>query len=279
MARRRGRAPVANPCLALARRSGSPGRFVPYLVAVVLFSGCAGGSLSAMSRVGTAHLGKTYDVAFPGLALDDRAARDRLLDITPRPVADLSAAEIGLARFFLGAGLGWAFPDSLSLKSGTTFELSTAFDIGRAATIEILPWGLWSLPDHPVPGADSSLDMQPLLATLQIRLWEGGKGRFYLGGGGGYSWNNYALGAAHRSAVMSGLGLTSYNAVASDGWLTHFVGGWEWYSTADAKLILGVELRYVMGQIDMTQYLEAATKTDTIDLGVYTFRVGLTGHF
>ncbi len=232
-----------------------------------------------MSRVGTARLGKTYDVALSRLALDGRAARDRLLDIDPRPVADLSAAEIGLARFFLGAGFGWAFPDRLSLKSGTTFEFSAAFDIGRAATIEILPWGLWSLPDSPVPGADSALQMQPLLATLQIRLWEGNKGRFYLGGGGGYSWNYYALGQAHRSAVMSGLGLTSYYAVAGDGWLTHLVGGWEWYSTTDAKLILGVELRYVMGRIDIMQYLETATKTDTIDLGVYTFRVSLTGHF
>ncbi len=274
-------------------------RFVPLLAAVVLISGCAGGPLSANGTYhqdtllqdralqqrtlsGRTVVGRPFEdgalVVKPS-TLDDRTARYRLLDINPRPVADLSAVEIGLARFFLGVGLGLAYPNNLSLSSGTTFELSTAFDIAETVTIEIMPWGLWSLPDHPMPGADSALEMQPLLATLQIRLWEGSSGRAYIGGGGGYSWNNYSLGSTHRAAVMNALGLSSYSVAVGDGWLTHLVGGWEWYSTSDAKLNLGLELRYVMGQVDMTQYLEASTKTDVIDLGVYTFRVSLTGHF
>ncbi|MHC4250230.1 MAG: hypothetical protein ACYS9X_13970, partial [Planctomycetota bacterium] len=133
-----------------------------------------------------------------------------------RPVADLSAAQLDLANFFMGFGLGHVRPEGSSLESSFVYDLSLALDAPPAISVEMLV-GLWNLPDRPRlrsgTEADSELEMIPILVALQLQK-EFAKFRAYVAPGVGYSFNNYDLGAGHAAAMRDEYSASIYGADA-----------------------------------------------------------------
>jgi len=226
--------------------------------------------------------GPTGAIGAPAASLCDQED-DLAALVTPRPAADLSAAELTLPRFFAGVAIGTVMPESSSLQTSAVYDVNLAYDLAGWLSVEVLI-GSWNVADRPsnVPPADSTLRMTPCLALVQVyrdshRL----RGRLYAGAGVGYSVNDYRLGSAHKEYVMDQDGLTDYDLIASDGPVVQAAVGWEAYSTADARLNLGLELRYVSADIDLT-IRRSGLADYTIDFPadkLWMMRVNLTWHF
>ena len=203
-------------------------------------------------------------------------------EIAAAPVADLSGDDPGLPRVFMGLAYGQIFPKDRTLASGPVYDLNLAWDVNSWLTTEFAV-GLWNIGDRPsgVPGADSIFEMRPLLAMLQFtgeipRL----KSRLYLGAGLGYSQNSYDLGRNHESYYEIDIGTPDYDVTADDGLVMQYAVGWEAYSTADAELNLGIELRYVTGRVERVQWSQGAVTTaEDVDLEFYLLRFNVTWHF
>jgi hypothetical protein len=198
-----------------------------------------------------------------------------------RPVADLSGAQLDLANFFMGFGLGHLNPRDSSLDSDFVYDFSIAFDAPPLFSFEFLV-GLWSLKDRPdlADGAtaDSDLDMIPVLFALQLQK-EYPKFRTYLAPGVGYCFNDYALGAGHRAAMESKYGVASYSAKAEDSLVYQLGAGVEFYSSESADLNFGMEVRYVMSDMDVTERPGGLVSERTVDLRMLLIRGMVTWHF
>ena len=109
---------------------------------------------------------------------------------------------------------------------------------------------------------------------------EFGRTRFYVGAGAGYAFNDYETGYGHSQAAMSDLGISSYGVEVDNALLFQYGGGLEFYSTLDAKLNLGVDARFVSGEVDTTEQLgSTGSRESTRDVKLWLIRVGLTWHF
>ena len=213
------------------------------------------------------------------LAADAFTPRDaEHLPPTPEPVADLSGDLYGVSRLFTGFSLGQAYPVDSSLEKGTTYDFSLAYDVASSLAVELV-LGHWDLGDEPVPNAGSSLSTVPVLAMAQFQ-GEFGRTRFYVGAGAGYAFNDYETGYGHSQAAMSDLGISSYGVEVDNALLFQYGGGLEFYSTLDAKLNLGVDARFVSGEVDTTEQLgSTGSRESTRDVKLWLIRVGLTWHF
>lgn len=251
MGRYRTRAFAANPCLALA-------------AAVLSLSGC-GAMLTGHSLRGS-----------PGEFRSGSAADAGSIDA--RPVADLTGMEIGLPRFFVGVAMARAYPNDSALDSATVYDFSMVYDLSSRLAFEALV-GVWDIPDRPLPGAGSTLDMRPLIASLQVNLLQSPKWRAYAVGGGGIALNDYELGQPHRTALMTGSGSTLYNVVVDNCVLVQLGGGVELYSDADAAITVALEMRYVMGEADVTEQLDISTTNTDADINIWLLRLNLSWHF
>lgn len=238
MHRRPGRAPSGPACVAV-------------LITSLVFCGC-GGALAPAARPSA-----------PGV-------------LAGRPVADLSGWSPYNANFFMGVAASYVRPEGSSLDSAWAYDLNMAFDVSRLLTLEVLI-GKWDIPDRPLAEADSDLEMVPILVSLQLQK-EFAKFRAYGAVGGGYSFNNYALGGAHRQAILD-QGLTTYSADAADGVLGQAAVGAEFYSSETADLNFGVELRYVLGDVDVEENRDGVPATKTAGLDLWLLRFGVTWHF
>ena len=198
-----------------------------------------------------------------------------------RPVADLSGAQLDLANFFMGFGLGHLSPKDSSLDSDIVYDLTIAFDAPPAFSFELLV-GLWNLPDRPqlLDGttADSDLDMTPILFALQLQK-EYPKFRTYLAPGVGYSFNDYGLGAGHMAAMLKKYVTTSYSAETEDSLVYQLGAGLEFYSSESADLNFGMEVRYIMGDLDITERPGSLVSERTIELEMWLIRGMVTWHF
>ncbi|MHC5057718.1 MAG: hypothetical protein ACYTKD_23860 [Planctomycetota bacterium] len=198
-----------------------------------------------------------------------------------RPVADLSAAQLDLANFFMGFGLGHIRPEGSSLESSLVYDLSMALDAPPAISVEMLV-GLWNLPDRPRletgAEADSELEMIPVLVALQMQK-EFAKFRAYVAPGVGYSFNNYALGANHAVAELDHHKASTFAADVDDSLLYQAAVGVEFYSSESADLNFGMELRYVMGGLDITERPNNSEYLRSVDLQMWLIRGNVTWHF
>ena len=198
-----------------------------------------------------------------------------------RPVADLSAGQLNLANFFVGFGVAQARPEGSSLKSDIVYDISMMLDAPPAFSFE-LTVGLWNLPDRPeLAGgseADSELEMIPVLFALQVQK-EFPRFRAYVAPGVGYSFNNYALGANHLAAMLEEYSATSYSADAEDAMLLQGAVGFEFYSSESADLNFGMELRYLMGDLDVVERPNGIAREKTVDLEMWLIRGMVTWHF
>jgi len=198
-----------------------------------------------------------------------------------RPVADLSAGRLNLANFFMGFGVAQARPEGSSLESDIVYDISMMLDAPPAFSFE-LTVGLWDLPDRPALAtgsvADSELEMIPVLFALQLQK-EFPRFRVYVAPGVGYSFNNYALGANHLAAMLEEYSATSYSADAEDGMLLQGAVGFEFYSSESADLNFGMELRYLMGDLDIVERPGGIERQKTIDLEMWLIRGMVTWHF
>lgn len=198
------------------------------------------------------------------------------------PVADLSGTDLGLPRFFLGLGYAQMHPEDSSLRTGTVYDLNVAYDMSSWLTMEFA-FGLWDIGDQPVgvPGADSILEMRPALLMLQLYgEVPACKSRVYIGVGGGYSVNSYDLGGTHEYYVENVDGIPDYGVNAADATLWQLALGADIYSTADAELNLGIELRYVIGTVERVERSgETPFNVDEVELRLYLIRANVTWHF
>jgi hypothetical protein len=166
-------------------------------------------------------------------------------------------------------------------------DLNFAFDVFPWATLDFT-FGYWNIADRPgnVPNGDSHLLMTPTIASLQlyrdIPRW---KSRYYVAGGVGYSDNSYDLGDHHRDYVMAEDNLTTYHVTVSDGPLVRAAFGWEFYSSADAKLNLAIEASYLKGQATLEierngSTYEVPDEDSTLDdMSIWMLRSTVTWHF
>ncbi len=198
------------------------------------------------------------------------------------PVADFSGAILDLPRVFFGIGYAQLRPEDSSLKTSTVYDLNVAYDLTANLTFEF-SFGLWNVPDRPagIPQGDSDLEMRPALGMLQLsgelsQL----KARVYFAAGGGYSVNSYALGSKHEYHVENVDKVPDYSVRADDGFLWQLALGVELYSTADAALNFGVELRYVSGMVERVERTdETIFNVDEVELNLYLIRANVTWHF
>ena len=248
MGRYRTRAFPANACLALA-------------AAVLSLSGCGAMLIQA-----------PLDGPAAELAGADAGS------IEARPVADLTGMGIGLPRFFVGVALGRAYPNDSTLDPATVYDFSMVYDISSKIYFEALV-GVWDFPDRPMPGADSSLKMRPLMASLQVNLLQRAKWRAYAVGGGGISLNDYELGGPHRAAVMIDSGSPFFRVEADNCVLIQLGGGIELYSDADAAITVALETRYVMGDAEVTEQLDIGTTLTDREINIWLLRLNLSWHF
>lgn len=202
---------------------------------------------------------------------------------TISPTADLSCDSLRLPRAFAGIALGVITPESSSLQKATVYDFNLTYDLNRWLAVELLV-GSWTLPDRPsnIPNADSNFQLTPCLAMAQIyKDFAKLRGRLYVGAGAGYAQSDYNLGSSHKQYVMDQDGLSDYDLVISDGAVFQAAVGWEAYSTADAKLNLGLELRYLSADLNMTirrpdvPDYEASFPADKL----WLIRANLTWHF
>jgi hypothetical protein len=198
--------------------------------------------------------------------------------IEARPVADLTGMEIGLPRFFVGAALARAYPNDSTLDSATVYDFSMVYDISSRLCFEALI-GVWDLPDRPIPGADSNLDMRPLIAALQYNLGQGTKWRAYAVGGGGIGLNDYELGVPHREAVVVSSGSPFYNVEVDNCVLIQLGGGIELYSDDDAAITIACETRFIMGDAEVTEQLDIGTTITDREINIWLLRLNLSWHF
>lgn len=240
----RRRAPSAGVCLTLA-------------AAALLSSGCAG------------------MIASPAVDFHAPAAP------RARPVADLSTGQLNLANFFMGLGFGHIRPEGSSLESSFVYDLSMALDAPPALSFEMLV-GLWNLPDRPRLStgseADSDLEMLPVLFALQLQK-EFAKFRAYVAPGVGYSFNNYALGPNHATAMRAEYSASSYAVDAEDSMLLQGTAGIEFYSSESADLNFGLEFRYIWGDLDIVERPDGVARPKTVDLQMWLIRGNVTWHF
>ena len=200
------------------------------------------------------------------------------------PVADLSGVDLGLPRFFLGLGYGELRPEDSTLARSIVYDLNFAYDLSSVLTFEVL-FGLWNVGDRPVgiPDADSSLEMRPMLAMLQLYGdIQRARARVYVAVGAGYSRNTYDLGSDHAYHVENVDGIPDYTVQADDDYLLQCAVGVDKYSTADADLNLGIELRYVWGQLERLERSGSTyvrTMDQDVDLRLYLLRASVTWHF
>jgi outer membrane protein W len=173
-------------------------------------------------------------------------------------------------------GASFVRPEGSSLDSSFVYDLSFAFDAPPIFTIEMLV-GLWNIPDRPMPQADSDLEMVPVLLSAQLQK-EFAKFRAYLAVGGGYSFNNYALGGAHRQALFD-QGAGVFSAAAENGVLYQGAVGAEFYSSESADLNFGVEVRYVGGDVDFEENLDGVVTQKSTPLNLWLVRGSVTWHF
>ena len=198
------------------------------------------------------------------------------------PVADVSGAILDLPRVFFGIGYSQLRPEDSSLTTSTVYDLNVAYDLTANLTFEFA-FGLWNIPDRPVgiPEGDSDLEMRPVLGMLQlsgeVSQW---KARVYVAAGGGYTVNSYALGASHRYHVENVDRVPAYSVTADDAFLWQLALGVEVYSTADAALNFGVELRYVSGEVERVERTsDTIFNVDEVELNLYLIRANVTWHF
>jgi hypothetical protein len=201
----------------------------------------------------------------------------------PGPVADLSGEQLGLPRLFVGLGISRISPrdSTLARSSEVPLDLNISFDLSSWMTLEFLA-GFWSVGDEPpeVSGADSELEMVPVLAQVQFYAdVPSRKSRVYVGLGGGWSINDYHVGPVHREYKKQAESLANYDADAKDGALFQGVVGVEAYSTSDAKLNLAVEARYVFGEADKVEILDGSERAGEFDIKLWILRANLTWHF
>jgi hypothetical protein len=194
-------------------------------------------------------------------------------------VADLSCGELNLPRFFAGVGFGQVRPVDSTLATSSVYDVNLAYDFPGGMTLEV-SYGLWDVDDRPVAVADSILQMRPVLVTLQLtREFVGRKGRMYLGVGAGYSVNEYDLGSAHRQYMLDNLPISDYTAHADDGGLMQVTLGIELYSTADAKLNTGIEVRHVTGDAERVEYQGSNPIYGEFDVEFWMLRGNISWHF
>jgi len=198
--------------------------------------------------------------------------------IEARPVADLTGMEIGLPRFFVGAALARAYPNDSTLDAATVYDFNMVYDISSKLALETLI-GVWDFPDRPMPGADSSLNMRPLIASLQVNLLQSNKWRAYAVGGGGIGLNDYELGGPHRTAVMTDSGSPFFTVEADNCVLIQLGGGVELYSDADADITIALETRYIMGDAEVTEQLDIGTTRTDREINIWLIRLNLSWHF
>jgi len=198
-----------------------------------------------------------------------------------RPVADLSAGRLNLANFFVGFGVAQARPEGSSLESDIVYDISMMMDAPPALSFELM-LGLWDLPDRPeLTGgseADSEFEMIPVLFAVQLQK-EFPRFRVYVAPGVGYSFNNYAVGANHLAAMLAEYGASTYSADAEDAMLVQAAAGFEFYSSESADLNFGMELRYLMGDLDIVERPDGIEREKTIDLEMWLIRGMVTWHF
>lgn len=231
--------------------------------AVLLLSGCGGYGFGQYDLVPSRTAPAPDLAAFDGLEA--------------HPVADLSGMELGVARFFVGFGVSQVRPQDSTLDRSLLYDLNMVFDLSSKISLETLV-GLWDIPDMPVADAGSSLNMVPVMASLQLNLMESSRWRAYLAGGGGWGFNDYDLGAHHRAVMVESSG-KSYAVEVDDGALVQLAAGFEFYSTEDAQLNIGLEVRYVTGGADKTERVADTPTTEEADINLWLARVNLSWHF
>jgi hypothetical protein len=254
----------------------SGARFVRVAVAFMAVAAAVG-----LQGCSGATFGDAAGVSIESVAIDDEAR------IAPHSVADLSGDQLFLPHFFTGFSVGNVVAFDSTLVSSPVYDVNLALDIGSHLSLEVM-FGWWSIQDQPanIPGADSKLVMNPVLAFLQFykdvpRL----RSRYYVGAGIGYSTNSYDLGATHEQYVLLHDNLDDYDIDVSDGTLLKAAIGWERYSTSDAKLNLGIELSYVSGQADLRIDRTSGGTTDQYVIGsfpmdnMWMFRANITWHY
>jgi hypothetical protein len=198
-----------------------------------------------------------------------------------RPVADLSAGKLNLANFFVGFGLGQLRPEGSSLESSMVYDVSVMLDAPPLVSFELLV-GLWDIPDRPELAsgqrADSELKMTPILLAMQVQK-EYPKFRVYFAPGVGYSFNSYELGANHSTAMVAEYTASSYFVNAADGMLLQGIVGFEFYSSESADLNFGMELRYINGDIGVTEWVGSVARTKNVALEMWLIRGMVSWHF